>query len=88
MPKGTENANHDLPGGYRPTDHEVQTLVRRASAHPLGTRFLLRGSLDAVAATFAVHAHLVDAARQRLESEPRAGGEPAITVPSSHTRVR
>ncbi len=50
----------------RPDRAEVDTLIRRASDHPLGTRFLTDGALDAVAATFNVHAFVVDAAREVL----------------------
>jgi hypothetical protein len=50
----------------RPDRAEVDTLIRRASDHPLGTRFLTEGALDAVAATFNVHAFVVDAAREVL----------------------
>jgi len=35
----------------------------------LGIEFLLNGSLDAVAATFNVHAFVIDAARDRLSSD-------------------
>jgi len=45
---------------------EVLDLIRRAEAHELGRTFLEKGALGAVAATFGVHAFLVDAARQRI----------------------
>ncbi len=50
----------------RPSRAEVDALIQRASNHPLGTRFLIDGALDAVAATFNVHAFVVDAAREVL----------------------
>ena len=62
-----------VPGTYRPTADEVDDLMRRAAQHPLGTAFLADGALDAVAATFRVHAFVVDAARNALrESEARS----------------
>ena len=62
----------------RPDRSEIDVLIRRASNHPLGTRFLIDGALDAVAATFKVHAFVVDAAREVLSppagiSEPKPG---------------
>ena len=50
----------------RPNRAAVDTLIQRASDHHLGTRFLVDGALDAVAATFKVHAFVVDAAREVL----------------------
>ncbi len=50
----------------RPNRAEVDALIDQASNHPLGTRFLTDGALDAVAATFKVHAFVVDAAREVL----------------------
>lgn len=67
-----------VPGRYRPTAAEVDLLVQRAAAHPLGTGFLANGAIDAVAATFGVHAFLVDEARLCLE---RHAATPK-TVPS------
>jgi hypothetical protein len=52
---------------------DVDDLLRRANEHPLGLDFLESGSLDAVAATFRVHAFVVDAARDVLA----APGAPA-----------
>ncbi len=57
-----------VPGQYRPTAKEVDGLVHRASTHPLGTGFLINGALDSVAATFGVHAFVVDEARRRLRA--------------------
>ena len=67
----TGTTKRDTPARYRPTVAEVNLLVSRATAHPLGTRFLSNGAIDAVAATFGVHAFVVDEARRRIrESEP------------------
>jgi len=61
------------PFGFTPTPEEVNALIRRADGHPLGKEFLRTGALDAVAATFGVHAFVVDAARERLaEAEAAA----------------
>ncbi len=51
---------------YRPCRAEIEALIQRASNHRLGQSFLVDGSLDAVAATFGVHAFVVDAARETL----------------------
>ncbi len=51
---------------HRPSRAEVDALIQRASNHPLGTRFLIDGALDAVAATFNAHAFVVDGAREVL----------------------
>lgn len=53
-------------GACQPSEDEVQDLIRRAEAHELGVGFLEQGAQDAVAATFGVHAFVVDAARKRL----------------------
>ncbi len=53
-------------GAYEPSDDEVRELITRAEAHDLGVRFLQRGAQDSVAATFGVHAFVVDAARKHL----------------------
>ncbi len=52
-----------------PTETEIQYLIEHAKSHDLGIDFLLNGSLDAVAATFNVHAFVIDAARDRLSSD-------------------
>jgi hypothetical protein len=57
-------ATSGISGRYNPTPDEVRLLLRRAAEHPLGTEFLTGGALDAVAATFGVHAFLVEAARR------------------------
>ncbi len=62
------SSNQGVPGRYRPTADEVDLLLRRAAVHPLGTGFLVNGAIDAVAATFGVHAFVVDEARLRLDS--------------------
>ncbi len=65
----TDNrVNQGVPGRYRPTADEVDLLLRRAAVHPLGTGFLVNGAIDAIAATFGVHAFVVDEARLRLDS--------------------
>ncbi len=51
---------------YRPCRADIDALIQRASNHRLGKSFLVDGSLDAVAATFGVHAFVVDAARETL----------------------
>ncbi len=51
---------------YRPSRAEIDALIQQASDHRFGKRFLVDGSLDAVAATFGVHAFVVDAARETL----------------------
>lgn len=72
-------SNQGVPGRYRPTADEVDLLVRQAAAHPFGTGFLVNGAIDAVAATFGVHAFVVDEARLRLD------GRAATTRPRSRT---
>ncbi len=73
------SSNQGVPGRYRPTAAEVDLLVRQAAAHPFGTGFLENGAIDAVAATFGVHAFVVDEARLRLD------GRTATTLPRSKT---
>jgi hypothetical protein len=65
----SDSSNQDAPIRYRPTVEEVTILVRQAASHPLGTNFLAKGAIDAVAATFGVHAFVVDEARRRLRDE-------------------
>jgi hypothetical protein len=64
--------DRDLPKPYRPTRQEVDDLIRRASEHELGTEYLLQGALDSIAATFQVHAFVVEAARAALQAEDRS----------------
>jgi hypothetical protein len=54
----------DLPSGPDPV--LVEDLIRLAEAHPLGLEYLREGLPDSIAATFGVHAFVVDAARERL----------------------
>ena len=61
------DANRGIARPYQPTPKEVGDLVRRAAVHPLGSDFLLHGSPDSVAATFGVHAFVVDAARKTMK---------------------
>ena len=68
----------------RPARAEVDALIQKASDHPLGTRFLSDGALDAVAATFNVHAFVVDAARQAL-SPPAEIAEPKRQLIAART---
>lgn len=49
-----------------PGSAEVEALIRLAEGHPLGLDYLREGLPDSVAATFGVHAFVVDAARERL----------------------
>jgi hypothetical protein len=60
-----------VPKPYRPTRQEVDELIRRASEHELGTEYLLQGALDSVAATFQVHAFVIEAARAALQARDR-----------------
>jgi hypothetical protein len=62
---------------YKPTPDQVQALIRDASKSSFGTEFLTTGALDAVAATFGVHAFTVDAARDALKS---ASGESPVAA--------
>ena len=62
-------------GKYQPTATEIAKLMQQAANHPLGTNFLVEGSLDSVAATFGVHAFVVNAARESLNAMPQ-GVEP------------
>jgi hypothetical protein len=63
-----------VPKPYRPTREEVDELIRRASEHELGTEYLLQGALDSVAATFQVHAFVIEAARATLQARDRPPG--------------
>lgn len=56
--------------GSPATPADVHALVERARAHPFGLEFLRHGAPNAVAATFGVHAFLVDAARDHLAAAP------------------
>ncbi|MHC4216904.1 MAG: hypothetical protein ACYSU7_00455 [Planctomycetota bacterium] len=61
--------SRDVPSRYEPTAAEVDDLIGRAAKHELGTDYLLRGALDSVAATFQVHAFVVEAARRVLDAK-------------------
>lgn len=65
-PSGGPEASHPLPGFEAPETRQVLDLIQRAEQHELGCDFLAKGAPDAVAATFGVHAFLVDAARDHL----------------------
>ncbi|MFH2202875.1 MAG: hypothetical protein ABIJ96_07160 [Elusimicrobiota bacterium] len=51
---------------YRPSPEEVDALIARAKAHPLGLDYLLEGEADSISATFGVHAFVIDSARDLL----------------------
>ncbi len=75
---------HGILTTDRPSRAEVDALIQRASNHRLGTRFLIDGALDAVAATFNVHAFVVDAAREVL-SPPAGITEPKPELIAART---
>ena len=58
------------PPAPRVAPPEVHALVERARSHPFGLEFLRHGAPNAVAATFGVHAFVVDAARDHLVTAP------------------
>jgi len=58
-------------GKNQPTEIQITKLMQQASDHPMGKNFLVEGSLDAVAATFGVHAFVVEAARESLNAKPQ-----------------
>jgi hypothetical protein len=60
------NDRERILGPYRPSDREIEELIRRAGRHTGGTEYLVHGAQDAVAATFEVHAFVVDGARKWL----------------------
>ena len=64
---------------YQPTSSEIAQLMQQVTAHPLGKNFLIEGSLDSVAATFGVHAFVVDAARESLRGSPHIA-EPKLEI--------
>ena len=64
---------------YQPTASEITKLMQQATNHPLGKNFLVEGSLDSVAATFGVHAFVVDAARESLNAMPQIA-EPQLEL--------
>ena len=52
--------------GASPPPDDVRDLIETAKRHEFGLEYLTRGAHDSVAATFGVHAFLVDAARDHL----------------------
>ncbi len=75
MVGGTIMTRHARAQGHAakpgsPTPNAIARLIDRAGRHPLGVTFLRDGSLDAVAATFGVHAFTIEAARARLTGPP------------------
>ena len=73
-----------LKGKYQPSASEIAKLTQQAANHPLGKKFLVEGSLDSVAATFGVHAFVVDAARESLNTMPQ-GVEPKLELVQKST---
>ncbi|MCB9514276.1 MAG: hypothetical protein R3C71_11220 [Candidatus Krumholzibacteriia bacterium] len=71
---------------FQPSEEAVQSLIRRADGHPLGRGFLLKGSLDAVAATFGVHAFVVDRARESLAAADAGPARPPDATKTLHVR--
>ena len=74
-----------IPGmSAAPSHEQIEQLLARARRHPLGLDYLQRGQLESVAATFSVHAFLVDAAREHLNADAPSVEivvEAASTVP-------
>ncbi len=56
----------DFIASWREDPKEVDDLIERARAHPLGLDFLVEGYLGSVAVSFQTHAFTVEAARNRL----------------------
>ena len=83
-----EMARMDHGGGAprvdRVSPEAVDDLLRRAAAHPQGSVLLASGALDAVAATFGVHAFVVDAARDAMTR----GVEIETTTPVARLSAR
>jgi hypothetical protein len=76
---------------FAPSEQAVRSLIRRASRHSLGRDFLLNGALDAVAATFSVHAFTVEKARDVLgdDGKGRAAATPsAAAQPATNARAK
>ncbi len=65
---------------YKPESKEIADLISRATEHPLGVEFLRDGALDSVAATFSVHAFVVEQARQTIQTGLRGVGDAEIGV--------
>ena len=73
------NQTGRIMGKYQASASEIANLMQNATKHPLGKKFLVEGSLDSVAATFGVHAFVVDAARESLNAMPR-GFDPKLEI--------
>ncbi|MCH8823405.1 MAG: hypothetical protein IH984_07840 [Planctomycetes bacterium] len=78
------NRTSRFMGKYQVTASEIAKLKEQATSHPLGKKFLVEGSLDSVAATFGVHAFVVDAARESLNAMPQ-GVEPKLELVQEST---
>lgn len=52
---------------FRPHPQQIESLIGKASCHPLGIKFFLEGDLCAVAITFGVTVFAVEAARENLQ---------------------
>ncbi len=61
---------NELRPGQTTDDPDVLELIGQAEEHPLGTDFLVHGCLESVAATFGVHAFVVDRARASFPPPP------------------
>ncbi len=78
------NRTDEFIGKYHPTASEIAKLMQQAADHPLGKNFLLEGALDSVAATFGVHAFVVDAARESLNGASNVA-EPKLEMMQGST---
>lgn len=72
LPNASWNGSHlwGASPDAKPTEDDVNTLIQKAQGHELGLEYLQKGAHDSVAATFGVHAFLVDAARDHLRQQP------------------
>jgi len=57
------------PGVFRPEPSEIDRLLAAARAYPLGIDYLMKGYLGSVAATFGVHAFVVEEARRQARRD-------------------
>lgn len=64
----------------------ARTLIRRAGRHSLGRGFLLNGALDAVAATFGVHAFTVEKARELIAGQGGVTSRGRATMLRAHSQ--
>jgi hydroxymethylglutaryl-CoA lyase len=72
------------PGDHRRADPAaVESLLAAARAHPLGLGYLVDGYLGSVAATFGVHAFVVEEARRQLRQEQSGAKRSHGTFPES-----